>query len=321
MKKLSLFVAAAAIIALGSGCCNCGKDEAKKAGKPVTFDMTIIETTAAPGTGVEDPGLTQGLTQFIQQKLPGAVANVQKVDLAVAKTKPEFNGIDMSYMPVYLIKKTDDMMTVFGQHIQSGYIQAVGNYIVFARQTRQGLFVDKPVQANQLDLFVMSMCPYGVMAENKIIEAKNKGKFPADVKVRVRFIVSDSGGGNFQSLHGQNEVEEDIVQAVIQEKFPAKFWKYLEERNKNISASTWDAAAKKAGIDVAAVKANRKLGIELLQKDAVLSQQFGVNASPTIVWQGQSVMDFGTLAAKVPGFEYFGAPAAPGAAPVPQGGC
>ncbi|MCL2887871.1 MAG: hypothetical protein FWF35_00955 [Elusimicrobia bacterium] len=317
MKKLSLFVAVAAMIAFAAGCCKCGKDEAKK---PVTFDMVIIQTTAAPGTGVEDPGLTQGLTQFIQKTLPDAKANVKKIDVADAKGKPEFSGIDMSYMPVYLIKKTDDMIKVFGQHIQSGFIQTVGDYIVFAKQTRQGLYMDKPVQKNQLDLFVMSHCPFGVMAENKIIEAKNKNKFPKDVTVNVHFIVSDTGNGTFQSLHGQAEVDEDIIQAVIQNKFPAKFWKYLEERNKDLNVS-WETAAKKAGIDTAVVKSNKQLGISILQKDAVYGSQFGVNASPTIVWQGQSVMDFGSLAANVPGFEYFGQPAAPGAAPVPQGGC
>ncbi|MDR0292113.1 MAG: DsbA family protein [Elusimicrobium sp.] len=315
MKKLSLLIAVAAVIALASGCCKCGKEEAK--GKPVTFDMVIVETSAAPGTGVEDAGLTQGLTQFIQKTFPDAKANVQKIDAAVAKGKPEFSGLDMSYMPLYLIKKSDDMMKAFADPLKAGYVQTVGDYLVFAKQTRQGLYVDKPVQQNQLDLFVMSMCPYGVMAENKIIEAKNQKKFPADAKVKVHFIVTDTGNGTFQSLHGPNEVEEDIRQAIIQEKFPAKFWKYLEERNKDMNAS-WETAAKKAGIDAAVVKSNRKLGLELLQKDAVYSQQFGVNASPTIVWQGQSVMDFGSLAAKVKGFEFFGQPSS---APAPAGGC
>jgi hypothetical protein len=277
--------------------------------------MVIIETSEAPGTGVEDPGLTQGLETFVK-----ATAKVRKVDYEVAKKDSAFAGLTINYLPLYLIKKTDATSKVFDEHIKAGYIKVVGDWIVFEKQTRSGLYIGKPLHKDTLEIFVMSQCHYGVMAENKIIEAKNAGKFPSNVTVNVRFIVNDQGNGQFGSLHGPKEADEDIRQAIIQNKFPSKFWKYLEERNKDYQSENWEAAAKKAGITAKTVKDNWNLGIELLKKDAQASNDYGVSGSPTIIWEGRSVMDFGSLA-NIAGFEYFGAQSGSGSAPMPAGGC
>ncbi|MEM4398034.1 MAG: hypothetical protein QW757_05425, partial [Candidatus Woesearchaeota archaeon] len=56
----------------------------------------------------------------------------------------------------------------------------------------------------KLDFYVMSQCPYGVQVENAIKPVLDKLGDAVDFS--VNFIATDLGNGNFQSLHGNNEV-------------------------------------------------------------------------------------------------------------------
>ncbi|MGB2579805.1 hypothetical protein AAIR98_001724 [Elusimicrobium simillimum] len=274
----------------------------------VPFDMVIIETPVSPGTGMEDPALTRGLEMFAK-----APANITKVDYALAKDAPEYAGLDMSYMPLYLIKKNEATMAAFNEHIKAGYIKTHGDFIVFERQTRKGIYMDKKLQSNTLEIFVMSQCPYGAMAENKVIDAQKAGKIGKDIKIKLRYIVTDMGNGDFRSLHGPAEWEENVRQLIIQKYYPSKLWKYLEERNKNYISSRWDVALKAAGIPVNNVTSKWDEGVKMLQQDAKYSQEFRVSGSPSFLWEGRTVLDFGSVG-QVKGLEFL-SPTAPGAAP------
>ncbi|ACC98750.1 hypothetical protein Emin_1200 [Elusimicrobium minutum Pei191] len=317
MKKIALLLAV--ILVFGA----CAKNNVKEnaAAQPQTqeaevqpFDMIVIQTSVEKA-GMQDLALTQGLQAFA-----GAPANVTVVDYAIAKESLDYAGLDFDFLPLYLVKKTPETEKVFKQHIDAGYIKTHGDYIVFEKQTRQGVFINRPLQKNLLEVFVMSQCPYGAMAENKIIEAKNAGKFPKDIKVKLRYIVTDMGDGNFRSLHGTAEWEENVRQLIIHAKYPSKFWKYLEIRNKDYTSSRWDEALKKAGIPVTSIDANWKMGVELLKKDAKYAQEVGVSGSPTFLWEGRTLLDFGGIA-EIKGLEFMNPQiASAGAAAVPQGG-
>src|SRR3989344_2140239 len=139
---------------------------------------------------------------------------------------------------------------------------------------------DKP----EVNLFVMSQCPYGVQAENAIKSVAELLKGKIDYK--IRFIVSDLGDGKFQSLHGDAEVQEDLRQVCIQSKFNDKYLNYLECVNKDYKnvATVWEQCATKQGITVATVKAcAEKEGKELLSADAKLSEELDVSGSPTLI--------------------------------------
>lgn len=314
MKNIKLFALVLSLAMLA----NVGFAQAKKAApKGKAVPVTVI-TLSGDANGGVDAGLNSGLENFL-----GTTLEITTVDREAALKDPKYKGLNLDYMPLYLVKKTADVEKKFADTIKSGYLRTTDDFIVFEKQTRYGVYVGKPVQPNLLEIFVMSQCPYGVMAESRIIDAKKLGKLPEDLQVNIRYIVSPgSNGQEFSSLHGAAEWEENVRQLIIKDKYPNKFWKYLEVRNKNYQSSLWDQAAEEAGINPNVFRKNWKRGIELLKKDMEYAQQFGASASPTILWEGRVVTDMNGLS-QIKGLEGLGQTGFGGGQPqgAPQGQC
>ena len=207
------------------------------------------------------------------------------------------------------------------QPIQYGAAQEADEYIVLPHQTRPGVFANKEEKPGVMELFVMSQCPYGVRAEDLIIKAKKDGKFPKDKTVRVRYIVDYHPERGFSSLHGSGEWEENVRQLLIAKYYPEKFWKYLEIRNKDYHSSRWDKAMEDAGINVKKImKKFDREGLELLKEEAKYAKEYGVSASPSLIWEGKVQMGLDG-AAQLEGFEFFNPSSASGVANVPAGSC
>ncbi|MFH1248605.1 MAG: hypothetical protein V1660_00445 [archaeon] len=152
---------------------------------------------------------------------------------------------------------------------------------------------DKPI----VELFVMSFCPYGVKAENTIMPILESLK--DKINFKVRFIVNVGGEKieNVDSLHGINEAKEDARQVIIMRDYPTKFYDYLKEIDNNCYSvssdaakldTCWKAAAKKLGMDTAKIEtaAYAKEGTDLLKADEVITQQFAISGSPTLMING-----------------------------------
>lgn len=315
MKNVKLLAIVFSFVMLASA----GFAQAQKAavkGKPVPAVVIILPGDANGGV---DTGLNSGLENFI-----GAPLDIKTVDREEALKDPKYKGLNLDYMPLYLIKKTPEVSKKFEEPIKNGYLKANDDFVIFEKQTRYGVHVGKPIKPNLLEIFVMSQCPYGVMAEGRIIDAQKLGKIPENIKVNIRYIVSPGANGQeFSSLHGAGEWEENVRQLIIKDKYPTKFWKYLEVRNKNYQSSLWDQAAEAAGLNPNIFRKYWKHGLELLKQDMEYGQQFGVSASPTIIWEGRTVTDINGLG-NIKGLEglaqtNFGGQ--PGAQPAPAGQC
>lgn len=316
MKKLIaiLVVCAVAGLAFAAPAKKAAKT-AKKASAKAEF--VIIESDEYKA-GQEDPQLTAGIAQFLEME-----PSVTKVSYKDAAADEKLAGLDYSFLPLYLIKKTDAIRTKLEKHLQYGYAQENADYIILLHQTRQGVFNNKTAKPGVMEIFVMSQCPYGVMAENLVIQAQKDGKMPAGKEIRVRYIVNHSDKDGFSSLHGSGEWEEDIRQLLIAKYYPEKFWKYLEIRNKDYRSSRWDKAMDEAGIN--SKKIMKKFdteGVELLKAEAKYTQEYGINASPSFVWEGKVQLDFGS-AAEIEGFGFLNPNAAKSgaAAAAPAGSC
>lgn len=291
---------------------------AKKSAKADPVTITVIEMTGNPNGG-QDEGLNEGLKQFI-----GGDVKIVTVDREAALKDPKYKGINMDYMPLYLVDKTKVTEEKFAEPIKYGQLPVIGDYIVFAKQTRHGIYAGKEAIPNQLELFVMSQCPYGVIAENRFIDAMKLNKLPKDLNLKVRYIVSPGRtADDFSSLHGSAEWEENVRQLIIQKRYPKKFWKYLEIRNKDYQSSLWDKAAEEAGINPKVFRKYWKEGVEMLKEEIKHSSEYGVSGSPTLIWEGRVVTDMGSLGT-LPGFEAFAETfggATGGAAAAPAGSC
>ena len=234
MKKLFALVLACTLA--GAAVAAPAKKAAKTAKAPAKAEFIVVESDTY-AAGKEDPQLTAGIANFL-----GVKPQVTKLTAAEAAQDAKLAGFDYSFLPLYILKKTNDIRQKLDQHIQYGVAIEKDEYILLPKQTNQGVYTDKKVQPKVMDLFVMSQCPYGVMAENLIIQAKKDGKIADDKNIRVRYIVNYSDKEGFSSLHGSGEWEEDIRQLLIAKYYPSKFWKYLEIRNKDYRSSRWDKA-------------------------------------------------------------------------------
>lgn len=312
MKKLAavLFLAVLALPLVGAA----PKKKETKA-KQTQAEFIVVES-GEYAAGQEDPRLTFGLGQFL-----GMEPVVAKMTQLQAMQDPTLANLDYSFLPLYLIKKTDAVREKMEIPLKQGVVQETADYIVLTHQTRTGVYTNKEANTNVMEVFVMSQCPYGVMAENAIIEAKKNGQFPQDKTVKLRYIVNYDPNQGFSSLHGSAEWEENVRQLLIAKYYPSKLWQYLAVRNKDYRSSRWDKAMESAGINPQKImKKFDTEGLELLKQEAAYGKEYGIGASPTFLWEGKVLMDFGA-AAQIEGFSFLNPSRAQGGAPAPTGSC
>ena len=134
-----------------------------------------------------------------------------------------------------------------------------------------------------VELFVMSQCPFGTQAEDTVMPVIKA--FGDKVDFKLYFIASETENG-FNSLHGLPEVNEDIRQVCIQEKYSQeKLFDYLECVNPDISnvESNWKTCAEKTGINVQEIEScsTSETGKNIFRENIALGGQLAVGASPT----------------------------------------
>lgn len=311
MKKLLAVVLSVAVAGMAFAA------PAKKAAKEPAkeqAEFVIIESDVY-AAGKEDPQLTAGIAQFLD--MTPAVTHVSYKD---ADADPKLAPLDYSFLPLYLIKKTDAVRSKLEKHLQYGYALENEDFIILPHQTRTGVYNTKEAKPGVMEIFVMSQCPYGVRAEDLVLKAKKAGDANAD-NVRIRYIVDYSDAKGFNSLHGSGEWEENVRQLLIAKYYPSKLWKYLEIRNKDYRSSRWDKAMEDAGINPKKImKKFDTEGLELLKEEAKYAKEYGVNASPTFLWEGKVQLDFGS-ASEIEGFGFLNPSAANGEPAAPAGSC
>lgn len=319
MKKLVIFASAVLMAGSAFAAAKTTKGQpAQKAPAKPKIEFVVIESEEY-ASGKQDPQLAAGLSNFL-----GGEPSITALTYAQAQQDPKLADMDMSFLPLYLIKKTPEVRSKLEQHLSSGDVKENDDYFIFPHMTRTGVYQDKIANPGVLEIFVMSQCPYGAMAEELVINAQKEGKLPADKTIKLRYVVSYNPKTNsFQSLHGAAEWEENVRQLLIAKYYPEKLWKYLEIRNKDYRSSRWDKAMEEAGINVK--KITKKFdteGLELLKAEAAYGDEYGANASPTFLWEGKEILDFGSVSQK-PGFEFLNPSlrSRNGGAAAPAGSC
>ena len=142
-----------------------------------------------------------------------------------------------------------------------------------------------------LELFVMSYCPFGVQAEEKIFPIVKE--FGDKIDFKLQFIAQEKATVSLQevtpftSLHGYPEVAENIRQLLIAREYPDKYLDYILCRGKKLDKS-WEDCAEKYGIDVAKIQAlfDAPKAEQLFRENIQRATELGVRASPTIFVDG-----------------------------------
>jgi hypothetical protein len=141
----------------------------------------------------------------------------------------------------------------------------------------------------RVDLYVMSMCPHGVQAENAfgpVVE-----KLGQALDLRVEFIASEEGG-KLVSLHEEPEVKGDIAQLCAARIAPGRSYRLIlcQNRTPRQIPDNWEQCAKEVGIDVEAMRRcyNGSEGEGLLRVSAKRAAAAKAEGSPTIHIAGKN---------------------------------
>lgn len=144
----------------------------------------------------------------------------------------------------------------------------------------------------QVELFVMSYCPFGVTAEEELLPFFRKYGDTIDFQLRFIANAADDAGGElaFTSLHGAAEVFEDLRQMVIAELYPDKFFDYLLCRASHLQGA-WVKCARELGLDVDRI--TREIETERVKQrfleDVRRTEELNIFGSPTLVIDGRII--------------------------------
>lgn len=148
----------------------------------------------------------------------------------------------------------------------------------------------------EVELFVMSQCPFGLQMEKAYVPVANLLGDKADMEIKY---VS-------YAMHGLEEIEHNTRQYCIQQEEPEKFTAYLECY---VQSTDTAACEREVGVDISAIdscenEANSEFGIMDSYNDQgswlsgrfpqynlhkAENEEYGVQGSPTLVINGQEV--------------------------------
>ena len=231
--------------------------------------------------------------------------------------KVELAGIEESN-GLYALK-----LKVQGREIDS-YVSPDGKFLfpqAIDLDMKPGMPPQAPQQAEipkrdepDVMLFTMSYCPYGDQAEKGIMPVVEL--FGEAVEIQPHYIVSknpppgrdrdclETGGDKYCSLHGLQELNQNIREMCVYKYQRDKYWDFIEKVNmprcNSRNADTcWEPVGKEAGLDIAKIKECQKNeAAALLDQEIELTQKFGVTGSPTLIINevkyqgGRSAEDF-----------------------------
>lgn len=195
-------------------------------------------------------------------------------------------------LPYYTVQKSTLENKMFADYlVKNKEAKLSGDNLVLNLSPESRVLIGRELKPNEVTLYVMSQCPYGVAAENGFIFAKENGLISKDLKLKVKFIVNKDKNGKLISLHGDEELAENYRQIAIQSKYPELYEKYLKLRNIEYKSTDWQSVATKVGIDVAVIEGEMKNAKKtLLTEDMVETAAFNISSSPTVLWENQTLL-------------------------------
>jgi hypothetical protein len=163
----------------------------------------------------------------------------------------------------------------------------------------------------KLELFVMSLCPYGMGAQRTLLPLLER--FGDQVHLLIHYIAdeqdqaapkpaisrpqeragcagsSSSGDGPFASLHGQPEIDEGRRQLIALQDFPERYLPYLLCRSRQGPGGDWQTCAQAAGLDPTTLQreAAGPRGEALFRENIRLANSLGIDLSPTLLIDGE----------------------------------
>ncbi len=151
----------------------------------------------------------------------------------------------------------------------------------------------------KVEIFTMAFCPFGNQAEEGLYPVtKLLKKYVAIVPHYVIYQHYQGGSnqycvdnGKYCSMHGVNEVKQDVRELCVYKYYPQKYWDYVynidRECNVGDINTCWQGPAKKLGISLNKIeKCAKDEGLKLLANEVALDKKYNVVGSPTLIING-----------------------------------
>ncbi len=183
-----------------------------------------------------------------------------------------------SNLTAELINKEDDPKTGLykiefniGGQKNTAYVSRNGSYLFPDIMNIQPKLTAIPKTEKPLvRLFVMAFCPYGNQAEDAIIPVAQL--LGSKIDFQINYIVGQDQNGQFSSLHGDPELNQDIREICVENNQPDKFLSFVDEVNKNCSVEDvdqcWQKVAQTLGLDEKEIT-----DCQTNQKDTLLAKE------------------------------------------------
>lgn len=237
-----------------------------------------------------------------------ALETVKSVNakIAQARANPIWDPVKLSGLVVendrhWFIQSGDGKYLVTGSKLRDikpmkdKHVIATG-FVKVRDQFELISFIEK--KQNTLELFVMSFCPFSKRAELSIIDFLKT--FPGNPKpiLEVHYIFykkSEDGKTVFTSLHGEEEIQENLVQMIIRDMYPDFYHEYLLHRAKN--DTSWEGLVREVGIAEQEIEMITDIinegGRALIESEYeyVAGTYQVYDGSPTYVWESERVGD------------------------------
>ena len=175
------------------------------------------------------------------------------------------------------------------------YVKKIGNFLLLERIEPVETVPEVPKKERpQVELYIFSYCPYGVSTLHSFAIV---GKlFGNKAEMKVKF---------FSDMHGEHELQQNMIQECIQEVDSSKYWDYAikfqesvyskcaRSRDVNCDKNESIALMKEIGIDISKVmKCVEERGKELYNRDVNDANRYGLTGSPSLVINGVKVIRF-----------------------------
>lgn len=271
-------------------------------GEKPTVCSEIPESPNVNVTILSDKRCAECDAKQLEAVIRSKIANptIKIVDYSDEEGKKLFAGFKDKDLPLVIFDKTLDADKDALAELERALVEDNGYRVAVAGEWKPacvdengcsleackntlGCREEKP---KQLDVFVMSQCPFGVKgldAMREVIENFKKAGDP--ITFNVHFIGSGDVSA-LQSMHGQPEVDEDIREICAINKYgkDLKFMDYVWCRNKDIRSASWESCTGgTTGIDTEVMRACSEgdEGKKLLAASFAQAQSVGIGASPT----------------------------------------
>jgi hypothetical protein len=237
-----------------------------------------------------------------EKKSEGALSAQEAAEKAIDFINENFPAVNNSASLVEITEEGDIYKIHFkisletGEYEYDSYVTKDGKYLFPEGYDMEENLEEEsseetgeiPVQEKpDVELFVMSFCPYGNQAENTMLPVYNLLKDKVNWSIYYIVSVNDT---TVNSLHGQPEVDQNEREAcVLEESGLDKWWQFTTYVNNNCGGdgSCWQDAAESAGLNTEAIEGCvSSKGFSLMQENATVTDEFGVTGSPTMFVNG-----------------------------------